>query len=396
VSSDIDHLRELFGDPTQAEQAEQQEREDRKAAKRARIWTIRDLLHEETEQAEPLLGPLVRRGQTTIIGGYGGAGKSTMSMEMVRAIVTGRDFLGWEGEGSRAFVLDLEQGMSVAQRRIYEAFTGEPMGDTSLADIVGDMHFDGHWDRVRYADWQEGADLTEGSADLEVLEEEIAEHRPDVLLIDPVYKLFIGRDMNEQVEISSFIHTIQKLRTKYGFAIILPMHPRKPGQMTSPLGMHDLYGSMLWSAWAEVCVMIHREEGNHSILRWEKDRNGEAPTGDKWTLAFEAGRGFRRSIGDLPGSAGITIDERIWRYLQHPESKGSWFTRSELAVALAVDRETVAKITQRMEKRKTQDGSRYPGLRVEDTSPRRYTYLPDEEQAMIADLMEEFDATEEW
>jgi RecA-family ATPase len=79
--------------------AETQEREDRKDAKRARIHTLKDLLHEQTEQADPLLGPLVRRGQTTMIGGYAGSGKSTISLELVRAIVTGGDFLGWDGEG---------------------------------------------------------------------------------------------------------------------------------------------------------------------------------------------------------------------------------------------------------------------------------------------------------
>jgi RecA-family ATPase len=119
MSSDLENLRELLDGLSQTDQATQAADEERKEDKRARVYTIKDLLHIETVQAEPLLGPLVRRGQTTIIGGYGGAGKSTMSMEMVRAIVTGQEFLGWEGEGHKALIIDLEQGISIAQRRVY-------------------------------------------------------------------------------------------------------------------------------------------------------------------------------------------------------------------------------------------------------------------------------------
>jgi hypothetical protein len=377
--------------------AETQEREDRKRAKRERIHTIRDLIHEETEQAEPLLGPLVRRGQTTIIGGYGQAGKSTMSLEMVRAIVTGRDFLGWEGEGASALIIDLEQGMSVAQRNIYEAFTGRPLGDHDLGDMIADMDFGDHWNRVRYADWQEGADLFTHSPDIEVLDEELAKHKPDVVLIDPIYKLFMGKDMSEQTEISAFIREIQLLRNKYGFALILPMHPRKPGQFSGRLTMHDLFGSMLWGAWAENIVMVQRDEGNLTKLHWEKDRMGQSPAtkSESWTLEFERGRGYRRT---LDGAAHTPKpSELIYQFLQHPERIGLGFTRANIMEALNLGRDTVDKTTERMEKRHKMDGTMWSGLHVEkhDGMPNRYSYRPTRDDQIVQEFKEQLDATED-
>jgi hypothetical protein len=402
MEGEYENLRDLFGAPSQADHAAEREREDRKANKRARVHTIRDLLHVETEQADPLLGPLVRRGQTTIIGGYGGAGKSTMAMEMVRAIVTGNEFLGWEGEGHTALVIDLEQGVSIAQRRVYEAFTGEPVRQHDLTDLVADMDFPELWDRVIYADWQEGADLFEAGPDIELVDELLTEHKPDVVLIDPIYKLFMGRDMNEQVEISNFVREIQKLRTKHGFALLLPMHPRKMGQLAGNLSMQDLYGSMIWSAWAENIVMVQREEGNLTKLRWEKDRQGESPAvkGEKWTLTFEPGRGFRRDSSEAD-KRGPKLSERIWEFLQAPGRRGEWFTNKELAHYLGLGEDpqrTVAKATLRMEKRKAQDGTRYPGLRADHdrSGGNLYTYMPDEHEDLIEKFKRDLDATEEW
>jgi hypothetical protein len=381
--------------------AETQEREDRKDAKRARIHTLKDLLHEQTEQADPLLGPLVRRGQTTMIGGYAGSGKSTISLELVRAIVTGGDFLGWEGEGASALIVDLEQGMSVAQRRIYESFTGLPLGDFNLMDLVADMDFPEFYEKVRYADWQEGADLFTHSPDIEVLEEELDEHRPDVVLIDPIYKLFMGRDMSEQTEISSFIREIQLLRNKYGFALILPMHPRKPAPGGGALTRHDLFGSMIWGAWAENIVMIQRSEGNVAKLRWEKDRMGQSPAKDgaAWSLTYEAGRGYRREASEAPD--GAKTSDIIYNWLRHPERRGQRFERKDFQEALELSRDLVAQTTARMEARKAEYPNLYPGLVIEHEKghPNRYGYdltpREQEAEAVIEDFKDVLDATEE-
>ncbi len=401
MSEDLDRLtalEALFGDTSQADMAAQQEREDIKQSLRERIYTLKELVHQETTQTEPLLGPLVRRGQTTMIGGYGGAGKSTMSMEIVKAIVTGQDFLGWEGEGERAIIVDLEQGMGVAQRRAYEAFTGHAIGNHNLLDLVADMDFPAFWDRVKIFDWQEGADLSSGSAAYEVLEEQIEEFRPDVVMIDPIYKLFLGQNLNEQEVVSGFVKYVGTLRTKYNFAVVLPAHPRKPGQLGGSLSIHDLYGAAVWGWWAENVVMLQREEGNRSKLRWEKARVDPSPADNRetWTLTFEHGRGFRRSIDEADDKRSAT--KLIWEFLQRVERKGVWFTRVELAEALDLSREAVEKATKRMDKRKQRiDGSEFPGLVSEERyGKRRYSYLPEGDDLVIDEFKQALGAQEEW
>src|SRR4051812_33716504 len=49
--------------------------------------------------ADELLGPLLMRGNRLVLGGGTGEGKSTMTLQLVRAVVTGGEFLDWQGSG---------------------------------------------------------------------------------------------------------------------------------------------------------------------------------------------------------------------------------------------------------------------------------------------------------
>lgn len=393
MSSDLENLVALFGQGNQAEAADEQEQEDRRNALRERVCTIGELVWKETEQAEPLLGPLVRRGMTTVIGGYGGAGKSTLALAMIEAIVTGDELFGFEGAGNKALIIDLEQGLSVAQKRVYEAFVGRKLETgASLAEILPNINLTAEqWENVIYADWQEGVDFsTEGPA-LDVLREILEKHRPDVVMIDPVYKLFMGADLNEQIGISAFVQQIQRLRTEYGFALILPMHPRKPGIQPTGLNMHSLYGSAVWSWWAETILMIRRKD-EYSVLGFEKDRIGDGPAiGSQWDLTFEPGRGFRRSeLGDLDSEKGVKAE--IFKFLQVPTNVGRFFNKKELITALGLNPHSVDDAFKVM--RKDMHTNKYPGLAVETISHKlSMSYQPEKGKLFNAPAV---DTEEDW
>src|ERR1035438_2078354 len=66
-----------------------------------------------TSFADYLLGPLIRRGQRTVIGGASGHGKTTFALHMLAAAVYGRRFLDWTVLGDlRALVVDVGRGDS--------------------------------------------------------------------------------------------------------------------------------------------------------------------------------------------------------------------------------------------------------------------------------------------
>lgn len=397
MASDLDNLRALLAEhaPTQADLADERDEEDRRQALRERVCTIGELVWKETDQAQPLLGPLVRRGMTTVLGGYGGAGKSTMGIEMIEAIVTADEFLGYDGAGGKAFIVDLEQGLSVAQRRVYESFVGRRLSPgINLRDEIERIKMTGNaWNDVLYADWQEGVDLSNPGPALDVMREMLDKHQPDVVMIDPVYKLFMGTDLNEQVGISAFVQQIQRLRTEYGFALILPMHPRKPGIQPTALTMHSLYGSAVWSWWAETILMIQRKD-DASTLRFEKDRIGDGPQiGSSWNLSFERGRGFQRADTDAT-SADNTARRRIWTWLQRPEIAGEFWSRNQIAEALNINLETAGSALRQM--RKDSQMNEYPGLEFKQYGPGyQYAYRPEKNRLVEVEQVAP-DEDEDW
>jgi hypothetical protein len=69
-----------------------------------------------------LLGPLVRRGERTIVVGDTGHGKTTLSLQFLASIVTGSEAFGYTGAGDGPVLwIDLEQGLRSIKRGLREA-----------------------------------------------------------------------------------------------------------------------------------------------------------------------------------------------------------------------------------------------------------------------------------
>jgi hypothetical protein len=94
-------------------------------------------------EEEQLLGPLLLRGQRLVLGAHTGEGKTSMALQIVRALTTGGDFLDWQGSGGRVIVLDAEQGLRTVKRRLRRDPSDGVVRDLreELLDVLGD----GEW-----------------------------------------------------------------------------------------------------------------------------------------------------------------------------------------------------------------------------------------------------------
>jgi hypothetical protein len=65
---------------------------------------------------DQLLGPLVCRGQRIVLGAHTGEGKTTLALQIVRAIQNSEELFEWRGCGNvRALVIDAEQGLKTVK-----------------------------------------------------------------------------------------------------------------------------------------------------------------------------------------------------------------------------------------------------------------------------------------
>jgi len=227
-----------------------------------------------------LLSELVVRGYRTVIGGDTGAGKSTMALAIVAAVVHGEDFLGFQGAGDcRALVIDLEQGLRSVKRRLREA----------------GLHESERLDYVRVPD---GLELDRKADEMAAVDELLASATYDVVLLDPWYKVH-GGDSNDERQIVELMRLLDRWRERDGFALVLPMHTRKPPPDAGPrkLTIHDLFGSSAAVRGAEVVLGLQLVHPGYSRLYFFKCRDGddELPVnGEPWGLLFDRESGFRR------------------------------------------------------------------------------------------------------
>ena len=232
-----------------------------------------------------ILGPLVYRGLRTLVGAATGEGKTTLVMWMIRAIIKGEMFLEWEGIGPdeegkppTVLIVDAEQSIPDIQR---------------LADET-DLH---DCEDIHYLHVPDGLHLGDSSDDALQLERIIEQMRPDVVVVDPAYKV-ASIDSNNEREVVDLMRLFDRWRDEYGFAFIMPVHTRK-GDKKNPGGqptLDDIFGSGAFSRGAEVILGLRMGDPGYSRMYVWKHRPGGLQKNTFVDMAFDRDVGFTRIL----------------------------------------------------------------------------------------------------
>ena len=138
------------------------------------------------------------------------------------------------------------------------------------------------------------------------------------------------------------MRVLDALRAEFGFALILPAHPRKDVVSSNgarKLTLHDVAGSGAITRGAELVLGLERLSHGYARLRILKDRDGDLPVGEALPLIFERGHGFR--LDPKEEQTADDLEQRIlndtggWRTVKewarrtrHPRDAGEGSTRT--------------------------------------------------------------------
>jgi AAA domain len=220
---------------------------------------------------------VVVREHRTVLGAGTGEGKTTLALAMVAAIVDEGKFLEWQGRGGRALYIDAEQGLKTVKRRIREVGL-EECEDADYLRVPDGLALDSNDDHVA------------------AVEQVFAAGRYDVVVADPLYKLHRG-DSNAEREAVDLMTRFDEWRVRYRFALIVPVHLRKPPPGTK-FSINEFFGSSAYLRGAEVVIGLQRPRGGYARLHFLKDRDGDLPIGESWGLFFDRETGFHRDPDD--------------------------------------------------------------------------------------------------
>ena len=276
------------------------------------VLTARDITaFPDPPASDMLVGPLVIRGARTIIVADTGHGKTTLAGQLVSAALTGWDVFGYQGAGvGPALIIDLEQGFRSIKRALR---------DVGLHDR----------EDVLYVSAPDGLALDGDEEHRAEVERIVEEHCPAIVVLDPFYKGHRG-DANEERAVVDLMRYLDGLRARFGFALILPAHPRKDPKSNTlrKLTLHDVAGSGAIVRGAELVIGLERLSHGYAKLRILKDRDGDLSVGDEWPLVFTRGEGFTLKEE--------TPEEDLEKRILELGSDGEWRISSEFASELTI------------------------------------------------------------
>jgi hypothetical protein len=254
----------------------------------------------DAEESLQLLGPLIVRGARTTIGADSGHGKSTLVSRVLKVLVDGGEFLTWESDGgNRVLVVDAEMGAHSIKRQYREAAVE-------------------HDDRVDLLTIPDGLALDTSEAQCAAFENILAAGGYDVVVLDPLFKLYADADSNDERAVVKLMRKLDGWREQYKFALVMCQHTRKPG-MNVRFTMHDLFGSSAFVRGAEVVLGLQRPGMGRAELHFFKDREGQLPVGTYWKLLFDRETGY--SLDPAAGIRELSAKELVAMTLRSGQRK---------------------------------------------------------------------------
>jgi hypothetical protein len=225
--------------------------------------SIYEFLAGEDEPYDWLVPGLLERGDRVILTGQEGKGKSTLLRQMAVQLAAGiHPFGGPDITPLRVLLLDVENSDRQVKRKIRSLVAATGSDKLALHLVIHPAGFD-------LAD----------SKDAATLEATVKAVDPDIVIGGPLYKLISEDPKNPEAAARNAASLFDRLRTEYGFALILEAHsPHASGGAKRPTRP---YGASLWLRWPEFGIYLS-PEGELQHWRGQRDER-------EWPMILQMG-----------------------------------------------------------------------------------------------------------
>lgn len=258
------------------------------------LWTMDEFLDRDMPELSWVIPGLLAEGERLILTGTEGMGKSILMRQLGVMVSAGLDPFSLAAVPSkRVLFVDCENPERIMMSRLGE-----------LRQVCRNRRSNPGMYLRRYP---QGLDLATPRDRME-LHHLCTIVRPELLLIGPVYKLYVGgagareEDLARQVTV-----VLDGLREEFGFALILEHHSPHAAPGAEQRSVRPI-GSSLWMRWPEFGMGIRPRRGTKPVDRQGEVIQWRGPRDERpWPKDLDAG-----GAGNLPW---------VSAELQHPQRR---------------------------------------------------------------------------
>lgn len=258
-----------------------------------KLWTLDEFLDRDLPPVSWVIPDLLAEGERLVLTGTEGMGKSVLMRQVGVMVSAGLDpFTLASIPAKRVLFVDCENPERIMMSRL-----GELRQVAHARRTTPSMYL---------RRFPQGLDLASPRDRLE-LHHLCAIVRPDLLLIGPAYKLYIGGSGAREEDLARQVTaTLDGLREEFGFALILEHHSPHAAPGSEQRSVRPI-GSSLWLRWPEFGMGIRPQQGTRPTDRMGEMRAWRGPRDERpWPTELVSG-----GPGALPWvSAGMAHPQR--------------------------------------------------------------------------------------
>lgn len=319
------------------------------------VATMEEFRARHSEKSESwLIDGWMPRGSITYITSPPGVGKTWVMTDLAVSVASGKPFLGVGKIEKQGPVLYIQQEdppevvwerIALVMRAKLDIKTPLEIGDEWTPAPLLPIYFH-----------EDGSLRFEDSKMLEGLEKRIAQIRPALVVIDPLYAAVRMDDFGTKA-VTEHMPILRTWRVKYGCAFAIAHHTKKSSE---GFDRANMWGSTFFDASQETGFQIRKLDGErHSVVLTRTFKN--IATGEPVRIDFDISTKpppdcrYKLTVNeaseqDLAAAKGHeATEEKLQPYLDYIEENGPC-TGQEVAVGMGKDKSNVGKRLRKLEK----------------------------------------------
>ena len=208
------------------------------------------MTHNTDPMPKQVIEGVLHKGSKMIISGSSKAGKTLSLLHLGLAAANGSTWLGHRTATSKVIYLDFELKKRIAARRIAEMVNANDQYDPKNQNFMY-CSLRGHSRTLE--------DLVHHIEDLE-------DHRPDLVIVDPFYKLATGADENDAGAIGEIVNRMEKFSERLDCSFVYAHHFSK-GNKSDTDHIDRASGSGVFARDPDaIPTLTPHEEEDHLVL----------------------------------------------------------------------------------------------------------------------------------